>query len=91
LVGTIANIRKCHFTAIPGIRPNAGRPAERWFCGIRKGDTPANNPVSALTVEHVEQWLVSRGLPVPPTKDEELQALRLRVAELEASLKGAEV
>ena len=34
-----------------------GSPAERWFLGIGKGDTPQTNPVSAITLEWVDEWL----------------------------------
>lgn len=34
LVGTIANARHCDYESIPGLRPDARRPAEQWFLGI---------------------------------------------------------
>ena len=61
LIGTLANARGCIYTQLEGVTPNPKRPAERWFAAIRRGDTPATNPVSALTVEHVEQWLAAHG------------------------------
>jgi hypothetical protein len=57
LVGTLANARGCRHDAIPGLKPDSTRPAERWFLAIQKGHTPATNPVSALTAEWVRDWL----------------------------------
>ena len=33
------------------------RLAERWFMAIRKGDTPENSAVCAITAQYVEWWL----------------------------------
>ena len=57
LVGTIANIRHVYHSDIDGLRPNARRPAERFFLGISTGDKPENNQLSALAVEWCEEWL----------------------------------
>jgi Pentapeptide repeats (8 copies) len=58
LVGTIANLRhEPHNELTIDLRPDSTRPAEVWFLAIRKWDTPANNPVSSITVEWTEQWL----------------------------------
>ena len=59
LVGTIANARHCDFASIPGLEPNANRPAERWFLGIRRGDTPETNQVSAITLGWIDEYLAS--------------------------------
>ena len=60
LIGTIANVRHCHYDELvdinPELRPNAYRPAERWFLGIREGQTPENHPIAALTLAWIEQW-----------------------------------
>jgi hypothetical protein len=53
LVGTIAKARGCSLYVLVGIKPDADRPAERLFSGIRPGDTPATSPISAL----VEGWV----------------------------------
>ena len=42
---------------LDGIRPNSGRPAERWFMGINKGDTPETNQISKLTVEWLDEFV----------------------------------
>jgi hypothetical protein len=57
LVGTLANVRHCDVDAIPGLTPNSARPIERFFCGIRPGDTPETNAVSKLAAEWTEDWL----------------------------------
>jgi len=60
LVGTLANVRGCHYQQLPGIVPRALRPAERWFVAIREGDTPENSPFSRLAAEWVMQWLARK-------------------------------
>ena len=57
LVGTIANVKGCHYEELNGITPDSSRPAERWFYGISKGQTPENHIISKITVEWVEEWL----------------------------------
>ena len=57
LVGTLANVRGVPYTAIPGLEPDGNRPSERWYMGIRKGDTPETNPVAALSLAWAEEWL----------------------------------
>lgn len=60
LVGTVAKLRGCEYTAVDGLVPNSNRPAERWFLAIRPGDTPATSQVSAITTAWVEEWLAAR-------------------------------
>jgi hypothetical protein len=55
-VGTIAAARGCFYTEMPGIKPNGGRPAERWFLAIRPGCTPDKSPVATLTLEWITEW-----------------------------------
>jgi hypothetical protein len=38
------------------VERDAGRPAERWFLGIRLGDTPEKSTVAKWTVEAVEEF-----------------------------------
>ncbi len=67
LVGTVANIRKEEYRALTiDLRPDSARFAEIWFLSIRKGDTPANNQISAITVGWIESWLKKQGRPVAP-------------------------
>ena len=57
LVGTIANLRNQNVYKMPDIVTDTERPAERWFLAIRNGDTPENNPVSAISAQWIEEWL----------------------------------
>jgi hypothetical protein len=59
LVGTIANVRGCRTDELPVLKPQAYRPAERFFLGISKGDTPEKNQFSKLALEWVDQWLAN--------------------------------
>jgi hypothetical protein len=66
LVGTIANLRHENFAKLSiNLRPNADRPAERWFLAIREGDIPASNPISAMTADWLRAWLTERGVKFP--------------------------
>jgi uncharacterized protein YjbI with pentapeptide repeats len=56
LVGTIANVRHANYKEI-GIKPDATRAAERWFMGIKKGDTPEANQISKITVEWLDEFV----------------------------------
>jgi uncharacterized protein YjbI with pentapeptide repeats len=60
LVGTIANLRHCHHTSIPGLHPDPDRPAERLFLAIRQGDTPESNPIAQIVVGWIDEWLAAR-------------------------------
>jgi hypothetical protein len=56
LVGTIGNVRKVNYAELGnGLNPDSGRPAEQWFMGIRKGDTPETNQQSKLAVEWLDE------------------------------------
>jgi hypothetical protein len=69
LVGTIANVRHASYHDLgEDLRPNADRPAERWFMGIRKGDTPESNPVSGVTKGWVEEWAKENSVALPVRK-----------------------
>ena len=59
LVGTLANVRGCEVRAIPGLSPNASRPAERFFLNIRPGDTPKNNQHAKIAVEFIDQFIAN--------------------------------
>lgn len=59
LVGTLANVRHCKYNEIAGLEPNSSRPAERFFAGIKPGDTPENSQFSKLALEWVDQWLTN--------------------------------
>jgi hypothetical protein len=56
LVGTIAHVRGGQYDALGnGLKPDSGRPIERFFMSIRKGDTPETNPASKLAVEWLDE------------------------------------
>jgi uncharacterized protein YjbI with pentapeptide repeats len=57
LVGTLAKVKGCPYTEIPGLAPKSSRPAERFFAAIKPGDTPDTSQFSKLTVEWVDEWL----------------------------------
>jgi hypothetical protein len=57
LVGTLAAARGADVENLGSLKINAYRPAERFFMGIRKGDTPETNQFSKLALEWAEQWL----------------------------------
>jgi len=59
LVGTLANVRHCKYTAIPTLNPSSSRAAERFFLAISKGDTPETSQFSRLALEWVDQWLAN--------------------------------
>ena len=54
LVGTIANVRGVYYGQI---EHDSHRPIERFFMGIKEGDTPETNPASKIAVEWAEAWL----------------------------------
>lgn len=56
LVGTIANVKGCNYKMLEGIAPDSNRPAEKWFMGIRKGDTPETSEMAKLTLEWIEEF-----------------------------------
>lgn len=58
-VGTLANVRGCHYEAIPGLIPSAPRPAERWFLAINPY-LSIKHPVVALTIAWIEEWQALR-------------------------------
>ena len=57
LVGTIANIRKSAVDDLGALKPNSSRPIERWFMGIRKGDTPDKNTCAKFALQWTDEWL----------------------------------
>ena len=67
LVGTIARQREVSVGDLESLKPNSSRPAERFFMGIRRGDTPETNQFSALALEWCEQWYDSMRAAFAPT------------------------
>lgn len=60
LIGTIAKIKHIDLSAsisvISGIEKDGSRPAERFFMGIEKGDTPETNQFSFLAHKWATEW-----------------------------------
>jgi hypothetical protein len=56
LVGTIAKVRGCLYTAIPGVEPRGGRPIERFFTALKPGDSPDNHPVAKIVVDWIDEF-----------------------------------
>jgi hypothetical protein len=57
LVGTITNVRGCTYAELGILRPQAARPAERFFLGMAMGDTPETNQLSALAVDWIDDFV----------------------------------
>jgi hypothetical protein len=68
-VGTIANIRKENYQELTcDLRPNADSPTERWFMGIREGDTPESNQVSKIVRDWIKEFSESEKIILPEYK-----------------------
>ena len=59
LVGTIANVRGVNFDSLDLLKPNSGRPIERFFMSIREGDKPDTNPFSQLALGWCDEWVAN--------------------------------
>jgi len=68
LVGTIAHGAGVHYREIQGVEPDAGRPAERFFLAIKKGDTPENNPISAIVKDWITDFCKAEDIKLPTRK-----------------------
>ncbi len=62
LVGTIANVKGCAYSELPGLTPDADRPAERWFMPVRVGDKPVELAVregqyrARVALRWIDEW-----------------------------------
>ncbi len=70
LVGTLAKVKGCEYGEIKGLKPDGSRPAERFFIGIKRGDTPATSQCSKLAEEWVNDWLQRMEAAFKPTDAE---------------------
>ena len=61
LIGTLANVRHCKYTELPGLSPSSERAAERFFLAIKPGDTPEKSLVARLALEWVDTWFAVKG------------------------------
>jgi Pentapeptide repeats (8 copies) len=60
LVGTIAKARLCSdVNMLEGLKPDANRPAERWFVAIKPG-LPITYPVVEITLKWIDEWIAER-------------------------------
>ena len=60
LVGTLCKVRGTDArldTSVIKMPKDSGSAIERWFTGIRPGDTPANSQLVKLTVDWVEEFM----------------------------------
>jgi hypothetical protein len=57
LCGTIANVRKCDYRQLEGIKPDSSRPIESLFTNVREGDTPENNQIAKYVVGWIDELL----------------------------------
>ena len=65
-IGTIANGAGCEYTELKTkVEIDSNSPTEKFFLGIKKGDTPENNPLSALAKEWVEKFMKDKGIKIP--------------------------
>jgi hypothetical protein len=61
LIGTIAKVKKCNYKEFTGnLEANSDRAAERFFMGIKAGDTPENNPVSKIALEWLDVFVAQK-------------------------------
>jgi hypothetical protein len=67
LVGTLAKACGASVDNLALLKPNSSRPAERFFMGIRKGDTPETSQFSALALEWSQYWLNTMRAAFAPT------------------------
>jgi len=70
-VGTLANVKAVSpekLCEIAGFEMDSSSPVEKWFMAIRKGDTPENNPVSAVTVGWLKEWAKENDVNLPVRK-----------------------
>ena len=56
LVGTIAGAQGKPYDCVPGITPDASRPAERFFLAIQKGDTPETSQFASRAVAWIDEF-----------------------------------
>lgn len=71
LVGTIAHARGLEVDSLQfDIPTDSGRPAERFFMAIRKGDTPETNAASKIALEWAESWLTTQLAAFAPVATE---------------------
>ena len=70
LKGTLANVKHCSVDGLRefGIVANSLAPSEVLFMAIQKGDTPENNPISAIVKGWIEEFCKEKGISIPTRK-----------------------
>ena len=56
-VGTIANVCHKEYNNL-ALKPDSDSETERWFLGIREGDTPETSQISKITLEWIDEFLM---------------------------------
>ena len=59
LIGTLAKLAGVEYTKLPGLQPDPHRPAERFFMGIKLGDSPATCAVARIALGWIDEWIVA--------------------------------
>ena len=57
LVGTIAKVCGKNHENLGLLIPNPARPIERFFMGIKKGDSPETNQFSKIALKWLDEWV----------------------------------
>src|SRR3990167_170073 len=59
LIGTLANVRQCNYQDMGALKPQASRPAEKWFLMFRpsKYHTPDRHGGAKITLGWIDEWL----------------------------------
>lgn len=59
-VGTVAKNMDLNYENVPGLKPDETSLTERWFLGIKEGDTPETSQISAITADWVEAFIANQ-------------------------------
>ena len=67
--GTVAKIRGEKYDKMTNkLAPDGNSPTERWFLGVREGDTPQNSQISAITAEWMREFMKKNNIEIPEHK-----------------------
>jgi hypothetical protein len=61
-VGTIANVAHTNYENL-AVQRNPDSLTERWFLAISKDDTPETNPISKITLNWIDEFLLLTNIP----------------------------
>ena len=69
LVGTIAELRSEPYESLSiDLKPQSDRPIEKWFLGIKAGDTPQNNVIASATAQMIKVFATENSIALPEYK-----------------------